>query len=373
MKQPFVKPESVFAALQIIGISLMFSFWIFEGGISGFFLIAALAMMAVLRRRVPKLKYSIFADVVLCVFVAGHWGDAVYFLALPIFTAMYFGLYLILLTGIYLLLESNALLTVMLLFSAALGLFLRLWAYEYNQKQLLRDNAARRHYEMEEVHDKLTTALADVERMAGISERTRIARDIHDNAGHEIVAAYISFQAIKKLLSSEEIRFNQKGKILEMYDNALKRLNNGTGKIRETAHNLQSTTSVGVDCLSEICHGFPMCLIDFRIHGDTSRIPMYVWSVLSSCLKECLTNIARHSQAKSVAVTLDATQHIVRLCIENDGVPELKQGTEGIGLRNLRQRTRAIGGSLSVDASDVFRVICVLPIKEDVQDESADC
>ena len=213
--------------------------------------------------------------------------------------------------------------------------------------------------------------------MAGISERTRIARDIHDNAGHEIVAAYISFQAIRKLLGSEKIEFDQKVKILEMFDNSLQRLHNGTGKIHETAHNLQSTTQLGVDSLSEVCRGFPLCPIDFRAFGDTSRIPIYVWTVLISCLNECLTNVVRHSRAETVKVTLDATHYIVRLCVENEGVLGVQHGVDGIGLRNLRNRANAIGGSLSVNAgrkaeqfpgsgttrpSEVFRVICVIPI-----------
>ena len=106
-----------------------------------------------------------------------------------------------------------------------------------------------------------------------------------------------------------------------------------------------------------------MCPIDFRTYGDTSRIPMYVWNVLISCLNECLTNVARHSRAETVKVTLDATHHIVRLCVENDGALEAQHGVDGIGLSNLRNRAKAIGGNLSVDAGDVFRAVCVIPIK----------
>ena len=366
MKQPFFKPENVFTAMQIIGISLMFSSWLFDGRTSGFFLISSLAMLTVMRKRFPKLKYTVLVDIALCIAMSGEWRYAAYFLALPLFSAMYFGVYLVLMAGIYLLFEFNALLIAILLLCAVCGLFLRFWAYEYTQKLRLRDSAAKRHYEMEGMQSNFSSALVDIERMTSIAERTRIARDIHDNAGHEIVAAYISFQAIRKLLGSEKSEFDQKAKILEMYDNALQRLNNGTGKIRETAHNLQSTTFVGVDSLNDICRQFPMCPIDFHTYGDTSRIPMYVWNVLSSCLNECLTNVVRHSRAEKVIVALDAAQHIVRLCVENDGVPELRHGTEGIGLRNLRQRINAIGGSLSVDVGDVFRVICVIPVKEEI-------
>ena len=368
-----IRPDIVFKAMLIIGIGLMFSLWVFDGEVSGFFLMATLTMLVVLRRRFAKLKYTVLVDIALCIALASEWGYAAYFMALPLFSAMYLGVYFVLMVGVYLLFDFDPLLSVMLLFSATSGLFLRFWAHEYAQKLLLRDEAAKKYYKMQENESSHSLTLAEVERMAGISERTRIARDIHDNAGHEIVAAYISFQAIRKLLGSNEIEFDQKAKILEMYDGSLKRLNNGTGKIRETAHNLQSTTLIGVDSLSEICDKFPLCPIDFNTYGDTSRIPMYVWSALSSCLNECLTNVARHSKAETVKVTLDVTRHIVRLCVENDGVTESNHGAEGTGLRNLRSRANTVGGSLAVDKGDMFRVICVIPIKEEAQDESIDC
>jgi len=105
-----------------------------------------------------------------------------------------------------------------------------------------------------------------------------------------------------------------------------------------------------------------MCDVKFNVYGDTMTVPIYVWTMLESCLNESLTNAARHSSAKQVNVDLDVTPHIVRLCIENDCVSQ-GGGKLGNGLRNLRHRAAAIGGSLSVDSGEVFRVVCVIPLK----------
>lgn len=152
---------------------------------------------------------------------------------------------------------------------------------------------------------------------------------------------------------------------LELYDAALDRLNNGANKIREAVHNLSAVTVLGMETLQDICRRFPACAVEFKGYGDTSKIPVYAWNMLESCLNECLTNVARHSTAQHVSVSLDATPHIVRLCVENDGVAKSNKRPMGSGLRNLRHRAAAIGGSLSVDAGEVFRVICVIPIKEE--------
>jgi len=150
--------------------------------------------------------------------------------------------------------------------------------------------------------------------------------------------------------------------VLELYDSALGRLDIGVNRIREAVHNLSAVTALGAEHLHEICRSFPGCPVNFNVYGDTNSVPIYIWTMLESCLNESLTNVARHSGATYVTANLDVTPHIVRLCIENDGVIFASK-TPGSGLRNLRHRAAAIGGSLSVDSGEVFRVVCVAPLK----------
>jgi signal transduction histidine kinase len=361
------KIEFTFLVCLSAGFGLMFALWLYDSANVGFFLLLCMMMTSLLRWRIPKLKATVVFDCVACVFLAGMWEYAPYALALALFAAMYYGIYWVAFVGLYQFLDFSPPLAVILVLSALCGLFFRLWECEYNQKLEMRDETARKLYEQDDLQSDLGEALVQVERMTAIAERTRIARDIHDNAGHEIVAAHITFLAARKSLTCEN------AETLELYDTALERLSSGMGKIRETAHNMQSITPVGAEDLSEACRRFAFCPIDCRTYGDTERVPMYAWNVLRSCLNECLTNIARHSEAKSTSVTLEAAQHIVRLCIENDGVTKSSYKM-GIGLRNLRHRAAAIGGSLFVDAGETFRVVCVIPIKEmEAEDESFDC
>ena len=344
----------------------MFAFWLESVETAGFFLLLILVVMSLLRRRAPKLNFTVIVDIIVCIALSTMWGYAPFAMALPLFAAMYFGHYWAVLVGVvYLIFNFEPILVAVLALATLCGIFLGFWERERQDKIKTRDMSAGKYYELENLQRDLAAAVAQVERMTAVAERTRIARDIHDNAGHEIVAAYISLQTARAMMGPEN------ADALELYDAALERLDNGADKIRQAVHNLSAVTVLGVENLQEICTRFPACNVVFRSYGDTTKIPMYVWNMLESCLNECLTNAVRHSAAKHITVDLDATPHIVRLCIENDGLKgDIKSSSMGSGLRNLRHRAAAVGGSLSVDTGKVFRVICVIPMKKEGHDEA---
>ncbi|MCL2547301.1 MAG: histidine kinase [Oscillospiraceae bacterium] len=360
-------PNICFWLCKAAGFGLLFAFWLESGAITGFFLFLFLIVMTLLRWRFPILKHTVALDMAACILLSVIWGYPPYFLALPLFSAMYLGAFWVSSGGLYLLFDPHPLLAALYALSALCGLFLGLWKRELHEKLNVRDTAAGRYYELESLQNELTATLAQIERMTAVAERTRIARDIHDNAGHEIVAAYISLQTARAMMVAENTE------ALELYDAALERLNSGAAKIRETVHNLSAVTSLGVETLQDICRRFPCPSVTFHAYGDTTKIPVYIWNVLEACLSESLTNIARHTAATQVSVNLDTTPHIVRLCIENDGVAGQSSKPPGSGLRNLRHRAVAIGGNLSIDANEAtFRVVCVIPFKEDPH-ETAHC
>jgi len=351
-------PKTWFLLCHLAGIGLLFALWLTEGGTAGFFLLLILTVMTLFRWRFLNQTRTVAIDIVACIALSAMGGDVPFALALPLFAAMYFGLHWAVFAGLYLFFNFDPLLVSVLGLAALVGLFLGHWQGERQEKYSLRDRSVGRYFELESIQRDLSVALARIEQMTVVAERTRIARDIHDNAGHEIVAAYISLQTARRIMTGEN------PDALELYDAALTRLDSGANKIREAVHNLSAITFLGVEALAEICNKFPGCNVAFHVYGDTSRVPMYIWNMLEACLKESLTNAARHAVATGVTVDLDATPHIVRLCIENDGVAG-KNNIMGSGLRNLRQRAAAIGGSLSVSAGDTFRVVCVIPMKEE--------
>jgi len=360
-----IKPEHSFWIIKTTGFCLLFVLWIAESSTAGFFLTMALVLMSLARWRYPQLRATLLLDVALCLLVIPHWELASYALLLVLFEGFYRRFYWTFpasLASLYFINSGDlnqALNYILFLALAALvGFFLAGWRREQREKLKLRDTHAGKYYELKQEQSELLTALPKVEHMTVLAERARIARDLHDNAGHEIVAAYISLQTARQLLDAGSADTDT----LELYDAALSRLDKGVKQIRETAHNLQTVNSLGVETLLETCEKFPICPVEFKSYGDSSRIPVYVWNMLEACLNESLTNVSRHANAGQVKVELDTAKYLVRLMIENDGAKGAK-ATFGSGLRNLHQRAIAIGGSLSVDAGEHFRVVCVIPIR----------
>jgi len=362
-----IKPENAFLALQTVGLGLLVLLWTTQGELAGFFLILTLALLAVLRWRFAQLRATIILDLALCILLFPLWPAALFALLLPLLEGMYrrfYGAALIALLSLY----HVGLVwgyVLMLALTALAGTFLAQWQREQKEKIQMRDTKAGQLYELQELQDDVMTNLAQIERTTAVSERARIARDIHDNAGHEIVAAYISLQTTRDLLH-EKGEKPANSETLELFDAALARLDKGVNQIRETAHNLQTVSTLGVENMLEICERFPACDVKFSAYGDTSLIPVYAWNVLESCLNESLTNVGRHAHASYVKVELGVTAHLTRLSIENDGA-QGSSAQPGSGLRNLRHRVIAAGGTIAVDAGETFRVVCVIPLREETE------
>lgn len=343
-----------------MGMLLLYVLWAkTDSSVAGLFLLLALLTLMLLRWRFPNLKWTIVIDQLAVIVVSFLWENSGYALALGAFEAAYWGCPLFVVPAVFFAVmhKPETLLFLLLAQSAFAGF--ALWGWRRQQESALRhvDEERRRYYETERLKQELLVANVQVARMAELSERSRMAREIHDHVGHEIVAAYMSLQTAQALLEADATQAQ------ELFHEGMKRLEAGIDKIREAVHNLTPLTEIGVAALRNLCEKFPRCLAEFVVYGDPSKVSVYLWVILEACLKEALTNVLRHADAKKVTATLDITPHIVRLCVENDGVKK-GAGYAGIGLRNLRQRVMTVGGNISTDRSDCFRLVCVLPLSQ---------
>lgn len=350
--------EKLSIAYRATGILLLYILWVkTDRGVAGLFLLLALMTLMLLRWRFPKLKWTLVIDQLSVIGVSFLWGNSGYALVFGVFEAAYFGCPLFALPAVFfaVIYRPEELLGLLLAQGAFAGF--ALWGWRKQQESALRrmDEERRRHYETESLKQELLVANVQVARMAELSERSRIAREIHDNAGHEIVAAYMSLQTAQALFKTDAAEAQ------ELFHEGMGRLEAGIAKIREAVHNLTPLTEIGVGALRGLCEKFPHCPVEFFAYGDPTKVSVYLWVILEACLREALTNILRHANAKRITATLDITPHIVRLCIENDGAKK-GAGHAGLGLRNLQQRASAVGGNISTVLSDCFRLVCVLPL-----------
>lgn len=219
------------------------------------------------------------------------------------------------------------------------------------------DAERRLRYELEQVKVKLTNSTNETVRLAEISERNRIAREIHDNVGHSIAGILIQLQASYKLYDID----NEKSKTI--LNKSIAGLSNTVTLLRDTVHNIKPLEITGLDYIRRIITEFEFCEIDFNFTGDFSTLHSNNIAVLSSNIKEALTNSAKHSNATKVEIILDINEKFIRLFIKDNG-NGCKTVTEGLGLSGMKERIANMGGNISISGTDGFMIVCIIPLKE---------
>ncbi len=363
MDRERITPATMALLWRLTGIALLGALWVVEaGGEAGLILLLFLCILALARWRVAMPPWTVVVDQAACIGALAFWPASVFALALPLFDAC-------VAARPFWVLPSIVAISLLRLWSlppaavasvAALsGWVIHLWRRQVAGARHEADSDRRERYEIESLKGELLSANVRVARMAKLAERNRIARDLHDHAGHEMTAAHLALQAFHRLWEEGDPQ------AADMLAQAEGRVAEGMELLRSTVRGMSPARAVGVAALEEVCRRFTACEVALTIHGDTLAVPAHAWGVLEPCLKEALTNAALHEPARKVDVSLDVGPHIVRMCVHNPMRRGASEG-RGLGLRSLAQRAGAVGGSITTDTRDGFRLICVLPLGEDL-------
>lgn len=191
--------------------------------------------------------------------------------------------------------------------------------------------------------------------LAVVQERLRFAADLHDIQGHHLQVIALKSELAERLLpiDVEAARANIHETRL-IAKQALEETRTLVSGYRETSleNELQNArevlTASGAAC--ELRLAF--------VPADPA-----VHKALAMTVREATTNILRHSDATTAAITLAGTRGGTTLTISNNGASSPTQGT-GTGLLGLRERLAVLGGTLetSMDA-DRFELQAWVPTK----------
>jgi two-component system sensor histidine kinase DesK len=360
--QQRITPGTVALLWRLAGVILLCGLWLATPGNEvGLILVLVLAILGLARWRFPLPAWTTLADQAAGALVLTFWPPAAFAVALPVFDACLAARPAYVLPAIVALFVFRAWsfpLAAVLAAAALAGFAVHLWRSQLGGARDEADRDRRERYELEGLKAELLSANVQVARMAESAERARIARDLHDHAGHEITAAGLALEAYRGLRDQGDPEAD------DLLDEARRRVADGMEILRRTARGISPEAHVGVGSLEQICRRFTAGPVAFAVHGDTAAVPVHAWGVLEPCLKEALTNASRHEAAGRIDVSLDVGPHIVRLSVYNSmrgaGTPG-----RGLGLRSLSQRAEAVGGSIATDTRDGFRLVCVLPLGND--------
>ena len=187
-------------------------------------------------------------------------------------------------------------------------------------------------------------AVADREELAVISDRERIARDLHDVVIQRLFATGLQLQGVAMLVNAPEVA--------ERLEKAVTDLDLTIRDIRGTIFELQSRPSGSLRAeLRNLAREYVPVLgfsPTVRTNGPVdTAVPAKVRAQLVPVLREALSNIARHALADQAEIELHVGDRELRLSVTDDGTGLVGSGAES-GLRNARRRATALGGTLEL-------------------------
>lgn len=189
---------------------------------------------------------------------------------------------------------------------------------------------------------QLSDARKEIARLAVMTERLRIARDLHDLLGHNL-----SLIALKSELAGRLVSVAPERAIVEISDveivarTTLQEVRDAVSAYRQPT--LKSELHAAQEILTAAG-------IAYQYDGDESMIdalPTPIESVLSWTAREGVTNVIRHSRAHHCTIRATRNSHEIGIDIIDDGVGVSNihnSGNHGNGLRGLAERVEMLGG-----------------------------
>jgi|GEM_PF-3298726 len=207
------------------------------------------------------------------------------------------------------------------------------------------------------IFDITNNILAEEQKLAAIinstdAERTRLAREIHDNIQQTMVSAYFNFESLKKEI--DHLSEKQQGRLKL----GLESLNQSIEDTRTLARNLmpKQIEDFGlVDSLEHLISNLDKNIKFDFYYNKKERFNRNIELNLYRITQEALNNAIKHSKAKEVFIQLLSYEHSITLTIEDDGVGFDPNKTDivhnGFGMYSMKSRAMNIGARIDISSS----------------------
>lgn len=197
----------------------------------------------------------------------------------------------------------------------------------------------------------LLRAQEEIEQMAAVAERERIARDLHDVLGHTLSVIALKAELASKVADSDLPRALQEIRDVERVSRqALSDVRGAVEGYRKRGLMAEVTAA-----------GEALAAANVAFDISCARVPLSARqeTALALTLREAVTNVVRHSGATRCVARLAAEGNLLTFTIEDDGCGGVPEG--GSGLDGMRQRIGQVGGRVDVDGRSGMRLTVTMP------------
>ncbi len=178
-------------------------------------------------------------------------------------------------------------------------------------------------------------------------ERTRVARDLHDEVNQSLTGLLLRLEAMREAAPPEFE--SELAEIKTLANQAMRELLSLARQLRPTALDDLGLAAAIAGQVDRI--GDSSITAELSQQGDLADLDGDVQLVLYRVAQEALANASRHSDADRITVALRRDQHSVELEVADDGRGfAFEQSERGLGLAGMRERALLIGGELRIES-----------------------
>jgi signal transduction histidine kinase len=187
-------------------------------------------------------------------------------------------------------------------------------------------------------------------------ERTRIARELHDELGQALTGLKLDLAWLERRISR-----HSQSELVDRCASLLGRLDEIMVSVRRIVTELRPSVldQLGLaDAIEWLAHDFATrtgLLMQLDIEAEHTVPSDAMASAVFRMLQEALTNVAKHARATAVSVRLRVDADLLALDVADNGrgiTREELRGAHSLGLLGLRERAIAWGGTVTIGANE---------------------
>ena len=200
------------------------------------------------------------------------------------------------------------------------------------------------------------------------TERSRIARELHDVIAHSLSVIVVQAAAERRVLGpGRDSTAETLGSIEQAGRQAMTELRRLLGLLRKSDGELSLAHQPGLgelgDLVAEVREAGVE--VDMRTDGDLAVLPRGLDLTAYRIVQECLTNVLKHAGARRVEISLRRLGRCLDIDVTDDGTSARAPSPGGFGLVGMRERVSVYGGTVQAGHREGggFRVHARLPVE----------
>jgi signal transduction histidine kinase len=198
--------------------------------------------------------------------------------------------------------------------------------------------------ELEKANAQLAEYAAQVDQLATIRERNRLAREVHDTLGHYLTVINVQLEVVTKLIDSNPARAKEAAvKAKGLASEGLNEIRRSVAALRPSPLE-DKPLPEAIRGLIETSRDAGL-MVTFEQTGTACALSSEMETVLYRAAQESLTNIRKHAHASAANVRLAYTADAVSLRVRDNGVGR-QNDEDNVGLSALRERVAVLNGTV---------------------------